>query len=98
MNNLETEIKMQLRSRITEIVSIEIPTDTLASLQKIAAIRDMSVEALLKFYIGQGLRADLTKAFSERLLNTTAEVLARHLNSEEEISTIMREIQAETAR
>ncbi|WP_449418129.1 hypothetical protein [Phormidium nigroviride] len=98
MNNPETEIKMQLRSRITEIVSIEIPTDSLASLQKIAAIRDMSVEALLKFYIGQGLRADLTKAFSERLLNTTAEVLARHLNSEEEISTIMREIQAETAR
>ena len=43
----------------------------------------MSVEALLKFYIGQGLRTDLTKAFSERLLDTTAQVLARHLDSEE---------------
>ncbi|OCR01766.1 hypothetical protein BCD67_14205 [Oscillatoriales cyanobacterium USR001] len=98
MNNPEAEIKLQFRPRITETVSIEIPIDTLESIKKIAAIRDMSVEALLKFYIGQGLRADLTKAFSERLLNTTAEVLARHLNSEEEISTIMREIQAETAR
>lgn len=58
----------------------------------------MSVEALLKFYIGQGLRADLTKAFSERVLDTTAQVLARHIDSEEEISTILREIQAETAR
>ena len=98
MNNPEAEIKLQFRPRITETVSIEIPIDTLESIKKIAAIRDMSVEALLKFYIGQGLRADLTKAFSERLLNTTAEVLARHLDSEEEISNIIREIQAETAR
>ncbi|MGL4379023.1 MAG: hypothetical protein ACRCT1_21490 [Microcoleaceae cyanobacterium] len=98
MNNSELEITLQLRSRITEKVSISIPIDTLESLTKIATIRDMSVEALLKFYIGQGLRADLTKAFSERVLDTTAQVLARHIDSEEEISTILREIQAETAR
>ena len=98
MNNQEAEIKLQLRSRITETVSIQIPTDTLESLKKIAANRDISVEGLLKFYIGQGLRADLTKAFSERLLDTTAQVLARHLDSEAEISTIIREIKAETAR
>lgn len=67
MNNPKAEIKLQFRPRIMETVSIEIPTDTLASLQKIVAIRDMSVEALLKFYIGQGLRADLTKAFSDRV-------------------------------
>ena len=73
---------MQLRSRVTETVSIQIPTDTLESLKKIAANRDISVEALLKFYIGQGLRADLTKAFSERLLDTTAQVLGVHLNLE----------------
>ncbi|BBD56411.1 MULTISPECIES: hypothetical protein [Planktothrix] len=83
MNNPEAEIKLQLRPRITETVSIEVPIDTLESLTKIATIRDMSVEALLKFYIGQGLRTDLTKAFSERLLDTTAQVLARHLDSEE---------------
>lgn len=74
MNNQESEIKLQLRSRVTETVSIQIPTDTLESLKKIAANRDISVETLLKFYIGQGLRADLTKAFSERLLDTTAQV------------------------
>jgi hypothetical protein len=98
MNNPEAEITLQLRPRITEKVSIEMPTDTLESLTKMATIRDMSVEALLKFYIGQGLRADLTKAFSERLLDTTAQVLARHLDSEEEISTIIKEIQTETTR
>jgi hypothetical protein len=98
MNNSEEEIKLQLRPRTAEIVSLNIPIDTLASLEKIAANRDMSVEALLKFYIGQGLREDLAKVFSERLLDKTAQVLARHLESAEEISTILREIQAETAR
>jgi hypothetical protein len=98
MNNSEEEIKLQLRPRTAEIVSLNIPIDTLASLEKIAANRDMSVEALLKFYIGQGLREDLAKVFSERLLDKTAQVLAKHLESAEEISTILREIQAETAR
>lgn len=98
MNNSESEIKLQLRPRTAETVSLNIPIDTLASLEKIATNRDMSVEALLKFYIGQGLREDLAKVFSERLLDKTAQVLARHLESAEEISTILREIQAETAR
>jgi len=98
MNNSEEEIKLQLRPRTAGIVSLNIPIDTLASLEKIAANRDMSVQALLKFYIGQGLREDLAKVFSERLLDKTAQVLARHLESAEEISTIIREIQAETAR
>jgi len=98
MNNSEEQIKLQLRPRTAETVSLNIPIDTLASLEKIAANRDMSVEALLKFYIGQGLREDLAKVFSERLLDKTAQVLARHLESAEEISTIIREIQAETAR
>ena len=97
MNTSEEEIKLELRPRKAEIVSLNIPIDTLASLEKIAANRDMSVEALLKFYIGQGLREDLAKVFSERLLDKTAQVLARHLESAEEISTIIREIQAETA-
>jgi hypothetical protein len=79
MNYSEEEIKLQLRPRTAEIVSLNIPIDTLASLEKIAINRDMSVEALLKFYIGQGLREDLAKVFSERLLDKTAQVLARHL-------------------
>ncbi|MEG4342752.1 hypothetical protein QUB70_05585 [Microcoleus sp. A003_D6] len=98
MNNSEEQIKLQLRPRTAETVSLNIPIDALASLEKIAANRDMSVEALLKFYIGQCLREDLAKVFSERLLDKTAQVLARHLESADEISTILREIQAETAR
>ncbi len=96
MNKPEEELKLNLRPRATETVSIKIPTDTLESLNKVAVSKDMSVEALLKFYIGQGLRQDLAKFFSDRLLESTAQVLARHIQSEEEILTIIREIQSET--
>jgi hypothetical protein len=98
MNNNHEELKIQLRPRVTEVVSLNIPTDTLASLAEVAASRDMSVEALVKFYIGQALRQDIAKLFNERLLDKTAQVLSRHIQSEEEISRIMQEIQAETIR
>ena len=97
MNNHE-EIKLQLRPRNTEVVSLKIPTDTLASLEAVASDKDMSIEALLKFYIGQGLREDIAKLFNERLLNTTAQVLSRHLQSEQAVSQIMQEIKAETIK
>lgn len=98
MKKPEEELKLRLQPRIAETVSLRIPTDTLQSLKKVAASRDMSVEALLKLYIGQSLRQDLAKLFSERLLESTAQVLARHIQSQEEILTIIREIQAEVNR
>lgn len=55
MNKPEEEFTLQLHPRSQETVSLEMPTDTLESLKKVAAYRDMSVEALLKFYIGQGV-------------------------------------------
>ena len=70
--------------------------ETLASLRKVAARKDMSVHALLKWYVGQGLRHDLAQLFSDRVLASTAEVLARHLPSED-VPGILDEIQAEAA-
>lgn len=96
MNKPEAEFEMHLRPRIVETVNLKIPIDTLESLKKVADSRDMSVEALLKFYVGQGLRQDLAKLFSDRLLESTAQVLARHIQSEAEILAIIQEIQAET--
>ncbi len=97
MKNPE-ELELNLRPRATETVSIKIPTNTLQSLKKVAASRDMSVEALLKFYIGQNLRQDLAKLFSDRVIESTAQVLARHIQSEDEIATIIQEIQTEITR
>ena len=89
------ELELHLKPRTTETVSIKIPTEALESLKKVAANRDMTLEALLKFYIGQSLRQDLAKLFSERVLESTAQVLARHIESKEEILTIIQEIRAE---
>jgi len=94
----EEELNLQLRPRPKETVSLEISQDTLESLKKVAVSRDMSLEALLKLYIGQSLRQDLAKLFSNRVLEATAQVLARHIQSEEEISTIIQEIRDETTR
>ena len=98
MNKPEEELTLKLRPRTKESISLDIPIDTVESLKKVAANRDMSVEALLKFYIGQGLREDLAKLFSNRVLDVTAKVLSRHIQSEGEISHILAEIRSETIR
>jgi len=97
MNEVKENSSLHIRSRPVEPITIQIPRDTLESLKKVANNRDMSVDALLKFYIGQALRQDVAQLFSERVLETTAQVLARHFQSEEEVSTILREIRLEVA-
>ena len=66
MNQIEENIKLQVKPRATETVLLQIPVDTMRSLEEVAASRDMSIDALLKFYIGNGLREDKTKLFSDR--------------------------------
>lgn len=95
MNNHEEDVNLHLHPRSTETVDLEIPQDTLKSLQEVAQMRDMSLSALLKFYVGQGLRQDLAKMFGDRIIEKTAQVLSRHIDSQEEISTIRAEIQGE---
>jgi hypothetical protein len=103
MEKTEEGFALHLRPRPVSTVSLQIPVDTLASIEKVAASRDMfasltdakglrSPQALMKFYIGQGLRQDLTKLFADRVLEKTAQVLTHHILSEEEISAIIREV------
>lgn len=92
----EEGFELKVRSRDSQPVTIHIPADTLASLEKIATGRDMSVEALLKLYIGQSMRQDLSKLSANRVLEKTAQVLKQHIQSEEEVSAILKEIRVET--
>jgi hypothetical protein len=94
MKKTEEGFELRFRPRAMETVPLEIPKDVLGSLEKVAAIRDMSYQALLKFYIGQGLRQDLSRLFADHVLDKAAEVLAKHLQSEEDVLKIMREIRA----
>ena len=92
----EEGFELKLRSRDSKPVTIHIPADTLASLEKIATGRDMSVEALLKLYIGQSMRQDLSKLSTDRVLEKTEQVLKQHIQSEEEVSAILKEIRVDT--
>jgi hypothetical protein len=95
---LKTEegFDLKLRPRDSKPVTVHIPVETLTSLEKIAAGRDMSVEALLKLYIGQSMRQDLAKLSADRVLEKTEQVLKQHIQSEEEVSNILKEIRVET--
>ena len=86
---------LQFQTRSSSDVTVRMPDDVLASLKKIATTHDMSIEALIKFYIGQGLRQDLAKNFADHVIDTTGQVLSRHLASEAEVSAILQEIRAE---
>lgn len=56
MSQPEFPTELHMRPRPTTPVTLNVPTDTFAMLQEVATNRDMSVEALMKLYIGQGLR------------------------------------------
>ena len=92
----EEGFELKVRPRNSKPVTLHIPADTLSSLEKIAAGRDMSVEALLKLYIGQSMRQDLAKLSTDRVLEKTEQVLKQHIQSEEEVSAILKEIRVET--
>ncbi len=60
MSQTEEQVQLQIKPRQTEAVLLQIPVEAMRSLEEVAKSRDMSVDALLKFYIGQGLRQDNT--------------------------------------
>jgi uncharacterized DUF497 family protein len=91
----EEGFELRLRSRTSKPVTIHIPADALASLEKIAAGRDMSVEALLKLYVGQSMRQDLAKLSADRVMEKTEQVLRQHIRSKDEVSAILKEIRVE---
>ena len=97
MSQAELPTELHIRSRSSTPVTLTVPTDTFTTLQAVATNRDMSVEALMKLYIGQGLRHDVAQRFADRVLDLTAQVLARHGQSQEQVDAIVREIRSATS-
>lgn len=64
--DMET-VELTVHPRASTTVSLSIPNEALASLERVAVDRDMSLEGLLKLYIGGSLRQDLTKEFTKHL-------------------------------
>lgn len=59
MSQHEFPIELIVRPRPTTDVLLVLPIDVYESLLHVAASREMTMDALLKFYIGQCLRKDL---------------------------------------
>jgi len=57
----EEGFALKFYPRETKEIPLEISADTLEILEKKAKEKDLSLKALLKFYIGQGLRQDLSE-------------------------------------
>lgn len=96
MSQPEPTTELKIRPRPSTTVQLKVPTDTYEALERIAEGRDMSVDALLKLYIGQGLRQDIALRYADRVLDLTAQVLARHGQSPEQVEAILREIRSGT--
>lgn len=88
---------LRYREEETVELKLEIPKRVLSSLESVAEKRNLPLEAVIKFYIGQGLRLDVVNFFSGNILAKTEEVLSRHLQSKEEVSKILREIKTDLA-
>jgi uncharacterized membrane protein len=56
---------LRFRPEPSEDVTIRIPTKALVVIREIAEERDMSVEALLRYYISFGVREDVVRRWEE---------------------------------
>ena len=86
------DIEQRIKPRLQEEIMLSIPTDVRKSLQAMAAKRNMSEQALLKFYIGQGLRQDISQHFADTVLERTAQVLGKHFTSAKDVEAVIQEI------
>ena len=57
----EDAVVLRVRPRASTPVTLLVPDDVLTLLQQVAIDREMSLDGLLKLYIGKGLRVDRSR-------------------------------------
>ncbi len=63
----EEGFTLKFYPREMKTVTLEISVETLQALEKVARQKELPLKALLKFYVGQGLRQDLSPAEAKEL-------------------------------
>ena len=67
-NSATPEIRpLKFYQRESVDIKLNIPKDVVETLEKIAQKKDLSVESVLKFFIGQGLRKELSPQEAKEL-------------------------------
>jgi len=88
-------VKRLQKDRPMTMVSIRIPDDVIEDLKRVAPMLGFSgYQALVKAYIGQGLRADLKRLESSVEVSALIESLRKKGVKEEIISSAVAEAQA----
>lgn len=86
------------KERPTTMVSLRIPVDVVEDLKRIAPMLGFSgYQALVKAYIGQGLRADLERLEGKVEVTSLLESLRKQGVADEVISTALQEAQVAPA-
>jgi len=97
MKTMKERMKLRMRkNRPMTVISLRMPEDVLDELKEIAPLLGYSgYQPLMRAYIGQGLRKDLSD-----LLSTPMDVIAENLRkqgvSEEVIAVVMADAQSTT--
>ncbi len=93
MKNNKIAQRLQ-KNRPMTMVSIRIPDDVIEDLKRVAPVLGFSgYQALVKAYIGQGLRADLERLESSIEVSALIKSLRKKGIKEEIISSAMAEVQ-----
>ena len=88
--------KLEIKERPSKMVSLRIPLDTLEQLKVVAASKELGYQSLLKLYIGEGLRKDITTMKANTLINKTENLLRKHLDDDRKLHTILKKLRKTT--
>jgi hypothetical protein len=88
--------KLEIKERPSKMVSLRIPVDTLEQLREVAESKDLGYQSLLKLYIGEGLRKDLSAMKTHSLMNETENLLRKHLGNDRKLNTILNKLRKAT--
>jgi len=94
------DLKKRLRrNRRSEAVGVTIPDDVMVDLDRVRTYLGFSnIEALIRAYIGQGLRSDLERLEAAPNLTVLADTLRKHGVDEKVIAVAIREAETASAR
>jgi hypothetical protein len=79
---------VEWRGRKTRQIQVSLPGSAVDSLRQLAEAQGVSCEELARIYVGRGLREDLRRAFEEKVLGVTEDVLRERGASDEAASVV----------
>ena len=91
---MSKEPEIAWRTEPSRPFNILMPERVIESIESIARYKDTTCEALIRLYIGVGLRDDLARYFDEQVLTATEAAIAKRL-PQQDVAAVMQEVRSE---